>query len=92
MKKPVKGKQKQVKHRNARKRFVTKAERAARRNRWRIKLVEKANKQRKEAEELMGLVNEYNEALAQAQAQIVEDEDREQTDDALFDNEEPEKE
>lgn len=92
MKKPAKGKKKQVKHRNARKRFVSKAERAARRRRWQVKLVEKANIERKKAEELMGMIEEYNEALMEAQKIAAENEGKEENDEALFDNGEPEKE
>jgi len=89
MKKPASGKKKQVKHRNARKRFVSKAQKAIRLNRHRAKLVEKANIEKKRNEELMGLISEYNDALQEAQSQAEKNETQEQTNEALFDNEEP---
>ena len=92
MKKPVSGKQKQVKHRNARKRFVSKSEKSLRLNRYRIKLVEKANREKKRKEELMGIVSEYNNALQEAQTQAAKNKAQEQTNEALFDNEEPKEE
>lgn len=79
----------QVKQKNARKRFVSKSQKSIRLNRHKVKNVEKANRERKRNEELTELVSEYNSALEEARNQAEKNKNQEQTNEALFDNEEP---
>jgi len=89
MKKQIKGDKKQKMVKAAKGRFVTKSEKSARKKRWQIKLVENANRKRNQSEAFSQVVQEYNEALKEAQVQSELEVENNNTEDALLNDKEP---
>jgi hypothetical protein len=83
MKKPLKGERKQVQVRNAKKRFVSKSERAKRKEKYLLRKRYEANIQKKYFELMNKIVQQQ-----MSEIPVEEDNSQEETNKALFDGEE----